>query len=81
MSVITEVFDIESVADALRKGPYGRCVYTCDNDVGDNQVVSMEFEGGRTALLLHGGIHGEAVRAPDDGASLAGASPRLCTRA
>jgi len=49
MSVITEVVDIESVADALRKGPYGRCVYTCDNDVVDNQVVSMEFEGGRTA--------------------------------
>ncbi|XP_060614723.2 putative oxidoreductase YteT isoform X1 [Anolis sagrei] len=42
------VYDIESLADALRHGPYGRCVYQCDNDVVTNQVVNMEFEGGAT---------------------------------
>lgn len=35
--------DIESVTDALRTGPYGRCVYECDNDVCSNQVTGMSL--------------------------------------
>ena len=32
------------IEDQLREGLYGRCVYHCDNDVVDHQIVSMEME-------------------------------------
>lgn len=45
----------ENLLEALRKGPYGRCVYHCDNDVVDHQIVSMQFETGPTvSLTMHG---------------------------
>ncbi|MBK9256324.1 MAG: Gfo/Idh/MocA family oxidoreductase [Saprospiraceae bacterium] len=28
----------------LRESNYGKCVYRCENDVADHQIVSMEFE-------------------------------------
>jgi predicted dehydrogenase len=51
VSVLTDDTTEEGVTKALREGPYGRCVYRCDNDAVDNQVVIMEFEGGRTATF------------------------------
>ncbi len=34
---------------AIEKGPYGRCVWRCDNDVCDLQTVTLEFDHGLIA--------------------------------
>ena len=48
LSAVTQGRTEEEVLRALRTGPYGRCVYACDNDVVDHQEVAMEFDDGAT---------------------------------
>lgn len=42
---------IEKLYAALKNGPWGRCVYKCENDAVDRQIVNMEFINGITAHL------------------------------
>ncbi len=61
----------DEVDEILKTSPYGRCVYQCDNDVVDHQIVNIQFgkdklmtltmsafnKGGRTSTIM--GTKGE----------------------
>jgi predicted dehydrogenase len=55
--LVDEEFTGEAVTAALRDGPYGRCVYACDNDVVDHQVVALEFAGGASGTFTMTGFN------------------------
>ena len=68
----------EQVMEALATTNYGRCVFKCDNDVVDHQIVNMEFEdevlvsftmsafnlGGRKIKIM--GTKGELIAEADN---------------
>ncbi|MBO5294792.1 MAG: Gfo/Idh/MocA family oxidoreductase [Clostridia bacterium] len=49
--LVSEPITEEKLIRAIETGPYGRCVFHCDNNVVDHQSVQMLFENGVTATL------------------------------
>lgn len=41
----------EALMEALKEGPYGRCVYRCDNNVCDHMSIILEFDNDVTATF------------------------------
>ena len=41
----------KEITEWLKTSPWGRCVYRCDNDAVDRQVLAMEFEDGVTGTF------------------------------
>lgn len=51
-----------SLFEAIKHGPYGRCVYHCDNDVMDHQIVNIAFKNGKHAHLTLSAHTGSTFR-------------------
>ena len=52
----------KDIEDAVRNGEYGRCVFMCDNNVCDNQLINMTFENGTSAVLNMNGFSHKMFR-------------------
>ena len=61
-TTITEDQSEEGLRKALIDSPYGRCVYRCDNDVCDNQVVLIEFKNNVTVSFNLSGFTNKMSR-------------------
>ena len=52
----------EKIYEAIKNGPYGKCVYHCDNNVVDHQLTTMTFENGVKVMLTMTGFTGPSGR-------------------
>jgi predicted dehydrogenase len=75
VSVITDDLSYEGKMKALQEGPWGRCVYHCDNNQPDHMMVGIEFENGVTANLTvhgHSAFEGRSIRVDGSKGTLIG---------
>lgn len=60
--IIMRTEDNKAFLEYMLSTPYGRCVYHCDNDAVDHQVVNMEYEDGVTASWQASAFTSEIIR-------------------
>jgi predicted dehydrogenase len=71
-----ESADDRQIDDFLKSSPWGRCVYRCDNDAVDHQIVAVEMDGGITASLTMTAFdNGRTIEVHGTLGSLRGGSP------
>ena len=64
------------ILDFLKSSPWGRCVYHCDNDAVDHQVLAVEMSNGVTATLTMTAFdQGRTLEIHGTRASLRGGAP------
>jgi predicted dehydrogenase len=62
VNIISTDLSLQARTAAIRTGPYGRCVFHCDNDVVDHQTVAIRFANGVTANFTMTGFSMEIHR-------------------
>ncbi len=61
-AVLTEDQTEAGLREAIRTGPYGKCVFHCDNNVCDHQVSILRFRNGVTATFNLSGFTNRMAR-------------------
>ncbi|MCD6551579.1 Gfo/Idh/MocA family oxidoreductase [Thermotoga sp.] len=62
VNTITVDLSYEGRLKAIKEGPYGRCVFSCDNDVCDYYAVSIDYEDDIFGTFTLTGLSNEITR-------------------